>query len=102
MAASYGGPTERLARAVLIIELSAIFPAVSMSRCARTASSSRNLPYLLSPIWRKGRSSDPVVGGREHVLLAVRADVVDLRVGARVSEEQQALVESERQAVRQL
>lgn len=48
--ASYGGPTERLALAVLIIELRAIFVDVTRSPSVRTATSSRNLPYLLSPI----------------------------------------------------
>jgi hypothetical protein len=51
-----GGPTDRLARAVLVTEPRAIMMAVSRSTLASIAISSMNLPYLLSPIWRKGRS----------------------------------------------
>jgi hypothetical protein len=47
-----------LARAVLIIAPSAIFVDVTRSPSVSTATSSMNLPYLLSPIWRNGRSSD--------------------------------------------
>jgi hypothetical protein len=43
---------------VLIIEPSAIFVEVTRSVCARIATSSKNFPYLLSPIWRNGRSSE--------------------------------------------
>ena len=56
-AASYGGPTERLVRAVLIIEPRAILVDVTRSPSARIATSSMNLPYSLSPILRNGRSS---------------------------------------------
>ncbi len=53
-----GRPDREVRRAVLIIEPRAILVAVARSAFAVTASSSMNLPYLLSPICRKGRSSD--------------------------------------------
>jgi hypothetical protein len=43
---------------VLIIDPRAILVADAGSASALTAGSSRNLPYVLSPICRKGRSSE--------------------------------------------
>lgn len=50
-------------------------------------------------IARRIQHEDPVRRGPEHVLLAVRADVVDTGVGAGVGEEDEAVVEAEREAV---
>jgi hypothetical protein len=50
-----------LARAVLIIEPSAIFVAVTESTSEVTAISNRNFPYLVSPICKNGRSSETLM-----------------------------------------
>src|SRR5258708_7357433 len=107
------------------MEMSTTFTPSSKAMSERTTRSRIGLPYLCSPIWGNGASrgaldafveeiahrlgdreiaggeqgDDPLAGDLHHMHLGEGRDVVDARVGPRIGEQHEAVLEIEADAI---